>query len=239
MSSSEDEAAAAPARDDSSDYDDYGAAPASDDGSGASGSEGSDDGVDPARAAAASKDLERALRRARKAAEKKAKAGVVYVGRVPPGMTPASLKRELAEHGEVTKLYLQKEDKSVHRKRQRAARAHSGGRSRARGRYTEGWVEFASRKVAKRVTEALHGTRIGATKHATHADDLWSLKFLRKFTWEHLTEKMAYERKVEEVHQAIARDTRHHTEDGPAITPEQEKLLLGVELRHDQCGIVN
>ena len=34
------------------------------------------------------------------------------------------------------------------------------------------------------------------------------------------------ERKVEEVHQAIARDTRHRTGDGPAVTAEQERLLL-------------
>eukprot|EP01046_Picozoa_sp_COSAG06_P082270 COSAG06_NODE_29318_length_558_cov_7.583878_1_plen_68_part_10 len=34
------------------------------------------------------------------------------------------------------------------------------------------------------------------------------------------------ERKVDEVHQAITRDTRHRTGDGPAVTAAQEKLLL-------------
>ena len=34
------------------------------------------------------------------------------------------------------------------------------------------------------------------------------------------------ERKVDEVHRAITRDTRHHTGDGPAVTAEQERLLL-------------
>jgi ESF2/ABP1 family protein len=123
--------------------------------------------------------------------EKLKRRGVVYIARVPPRMTPTKLKTILSEFGEVTRIYLVEEDKSVRKKRRKL----TGNASK---RYTEGWIEFAKKSVAKNVALSLHNTPISNHKRNTHYGDLWCLKYLSKFKWSHLTEKVAYERRVRE-----------------------------------------
>jgi ESF2/ABP1 family protein len=57
-------------------------------------------------------------------------------------------------------------------------------------------VEYADKKVAKGVAKALHMQKIGGKKRSFYAEDVWTLKYLKHFTWSHLTEKKAYERRV-------------------------------------------
>jgi ESF2/ABP1 family protein len=89
-------------------------------------------------------------------------------------------------------VFCQEED-AAKRKRRRKANGGSGSK-----RYVEGWVEFADKKVAKRVAAALHQHPISTIKRNPHYGDLWNLKYLSKFQWSHLTEKVAYERRVRE-----------------------------------------
>jgi ESF2/ABP1 family protein len=117
--------------------------------------------------------------------------GVVYVARVPPRLTPTKLKALLSQFGEVTRVFLVEEDKVVRKRR----RKMSGNGSK---RYIEGWVEFASKQVAKHVAASLNTTPMSLTKRNVHYGDLWALKYLHKFKWSHLTEKVAYERRVRE-----------------------------------------
>lgn len=119
------------------------------------------------------------------------KRGVVYLSRVPPRMGPAKVKTLLSDFGVITRVYLVEEDKTVRKKRRKAG--GSGGK-----RYTEGWVEFESKKAAKLVGETLNMTRVTNHKGSIHYDDLWNIKYLRGFKWSHLTEKVAYERRVRE-----------------------------------------
>mmetsp|Transcript_22961 Transcript_22961/g.39310 ORF Transcript_22961/g.39310 Transcript_22961/m.39310 type:complete len:292 (+) Transcript_22961:97-972(+) len=119
------------------------------------------------------------------------KRGIVYLSRVPPRMGPAKVKTLLADFGTITRVYLVEEDKTVRKKRRKAG--GSGGK-----RYTEGWVEFESKKVAKLVGETLNMSRVTNHKGSIHYDDLWNIKYLRGFKWSHLTEKVAYERRVRE-----------------------------------------
>lgn len=123
--------------------------------------------------------------------EKLRRRGVIYIARIPPRMTPTKIKALLSQFGEVTRVYLVEEDKSV-RKRRRKMKGNGSKR------YTEGWVEFASRKVAKHVAASLNTTPISTQKRNVHCGDLWNLKYLSKFKWSHLTEKVAYERRVRE-----------------------------------------
>lgn len=120
------------------------------------------------------------------------KRGVVYISRIPPRMGPSKVKALLGEFGVVTRIYLEEEDKSVRKRRQKAS-GSSGGK-----RYTEGWVEYEDKRVAKRVATALNNTPITNHKRNVHFGDLWNLKYLSKFQWAHLTEKVAYERRVRE-----------------------------------------
>lgn len=105
-----------------------------------------------------------------------ARRGVVYLAHIPPRLNPAKVKQLLSQHGTVTRVYLQPADSKRHQQR-----------------YTEGWIEFADRKVARRVAAALHQTPM-----AKKSGDLWNLKYLKHFRWDLLTEKVAYERRVRE-----------------------------------------
>lgn len=53
-------------------------------------------------------------------------------------------------------------------------------------------------QIAKQVAASLNNTKIGGKKRGFYSEDIWNLKYLRKFTWSHLTEKKAYERRVRE-----------------------------------------
>jgi ESF2/ABP1 family protein len=117
--------------------------------------------------------------------------GIVYLSRVPPRMGPAKVKTLLSDFGDVTRVYLVEEDKSSRKRRRKAG--GSGSK-----RYIEGWIEFESKKVAKRVGETLNMSRITNHKGSVHYDDVWNIKYLRGFKWSHLTEKVAYERRVRE-----------------------------------------
>ncbi len=57
-----------------------------------------------------------------------------------------------------------------------------------KGSFTEAWVEFERKKVAKRVAAALNNTRIGGKKSDFFASDLWNIKYLHKFKWSDLTQ---------------------------------------------------
>jgi ESF2/ABP1 family protein len=157
--------------------------------------------------------------------ERLRKRGVLYIARIPPRMTPTKVKSLLSEFGEVTRVYLVEEDPTV-RKRRKKVNGGSGGK-----RYIEGWVEFASKKIAKHVAASLNTTPITNQKRNPHygkniysncivlycsisisltsfflhfallsfkKGDLWNIKYLPKFKWSHLTEKVAYERRVRE-----------------------------------------
>mmetsp|Transcript_18816 Transcript_18816/g.29146 ORF Transcript_18816/g.29146 Transcript_18816/m.29146 type:complete len:272 (+) Transcript_18816:65-880(+) len=119
------------------------------------------------------------------------KRGIVYIARIPPRMGPAKVKTLLSDFGEVTRVYLVEEDKAASKRRKKAGGSHGK-------RYIEGWVEFANKKVAKQVGEELNNTPISNKKRDKHYGEIWNVKYLRKFMWSHLTEKVAYERRVRE-----------------------------------------
>ncbi|BFZ62559.1 RNA-binding ATPase activator esf2 [Saitoella coloradoensis] len=126
-----------------------------------------------------SEDLEKA-RLARK------KSGVVYMSRIPPFMKPQKVKHLLQKFGPIGRIFLAPEDPKSYAKRVR----FGGNKKR---NFTEGWIEFKDKKVAKTVAETLNATGIGGKKGSYYHDDLWNLKYLPKFKWDHLTEQIAYE----------------------------------------------
>jgi ESF2/ABP1 family protein len=124
--------------------------------------------------------------------EENARKGVCYLGRMPPFLKPAKLRHLLSGFGtDVLRIYLAPEDKSL-----RARRLRAGGNKKQL--YGEGWVEFADKGIAKRIASSLNNTAIGGSKRSFYAYDLWNIKYLSKFKWDDLTEKIAYERKVRE-----------------------------------------
>ena len=120
--------------------------------------------------------------------------GIVFLSRIPPHLRPGKVRRLLEQHGEITNLYLAAADRT-------RAEKKKFGRGR---RFVEGWVECAEKKIAKRGAASLNNERMGKGSRDRHADDLWCIKYLRGFEWRHLTEKQAYDRKVEESRSRLA-----------------------------------
>lgn len=133
--------------------------------------------------------------------KKQRKLGIVYISRIPPGMTPAKVRHILSNFGELGRIYLQDSSKAGEKKRSSVAH------------YTEGWVEFASKKVAKAAAEMLNAQPIGGLAASNSkksgsgggsskmgktskrfADDVWTMKYLKGFKWHMLSEQMAQER---------------------------------------------
>lgn len=113
---------------------------------------------------------------------KETKPGIVYLSRLPPFMKPSKVRYIFSQFGEVGRLFLQPEglkmilnffnsftcwktcfeicgnfvflDESVRKKRKKF-----GGSGRKA--FTEGWVEFKDKKIAKKVASSLNNTNIG------------------------------------------------------------------------------
>ena len=113
-----------------------------------------------------------------------ARTGVVYISRVPPRLNPPKLRQLLSPYGcRILRVFLAPEPTADHTRR-----IKSGGSKKQL--FTEGWVEFEDKKVAKRVVGMLNAERMGAKKGDALYDDLWCIKYLPKFKWHHLTEQI-------------------------------------------------
>jgi ESF2/ABP1 family protein len=119
------------------------------------------------------------------------RAGVVYLSRIPPYMQPQKLRFMLEQYGETRRLFLTPEDAAIARKRKKMTK-------KSRKHFTEGWVEFADKKIAKAVASTLNNTSIGGKKAGFYHDDVWNIKYLKGFKWTHLTEQISYDKAVRE-----------------------------------------
>ncbi len=121
----------------------------------------------------------------------------MYLAHLPPGIKPAKVRHLLSAFGAIGRLYLAPEDPAAFKRR-----AASGGSRRLN--FTEGWVEFLDKRVARAAAAAAHntpmeGTGLGASKRDKYGGALWNVQYLRHFKWHHLTEKVAYERRLRAV----------------------------------------
>ncbi|GAB0098409.1 pre-rRNA-processing protein esf2-like [Sergentomyia squamirostris] len=120
--------------------------------------------------------------------EKKRKKGIIYISNIPRYMTVSIMKELLGEFGKIGRVYLQnnKKDGDDQAKKMK----------KSRRKYTEGWVEFESKKVAKLIALRLNGKPISTRKGSKFCDILWNLKFLSGFKWLHLSERLTFEKAV-------------------------------------------
>ena len=133
------------------------------------------------------------LRSLKRTKKKQQKRGIIYLSRIPPGMTPAKVRHIFSQFGEVGRIYLQPQ--------------HAASK-KSTSRYSEGWIEFLSKRVAKTTAEMLNAQPIGALGGAAHSsrrsssasvinrwkDDIWTMKYLKGFRWPMLMEQMTHER---------------------------------------------
>ncbi|PSC70758.1 Pre-rRNA-processing esf2 [Micractinium conductrix] len=123
--------------------------------------------------------------------EKDARRGVVYISRIPPHLKPQKLRQMLEQYAEIGRVYLAPEDPLLRKKRTK-----QGGNSGKN--FTEGWMEFEDKAKAKEVVAMLNGQQMGGKRRSAYYYDLWCLKYLPKFKWDHLTEEINYQKAVRE-----------------------------------------
>ena len=101
------------------------------------------------------------------------------------------LRQMLSKYGDLARIYLNPEDSKIAAKRKKY-------KKNKRVNYVEGWIEFADKKVARKVALLLNNNNMGGKKRSYYYDDIWNIKYLPKFKWNNLTEQLAYELKVKE-----------------------------------------
>lgn len=112
--------------------------------------------------------------------EKKYKYGIIYLSYIPDGLTVKVLREYMSQFGEVGRIYLEPEASNATSKRKK---------------YSEGWVEFKKKRTAKKVAEELNGTELNyGRKHSILTGQIWSIRYLHKFKWIHLTHQLEVDR---------------------------------------------
>ncbi|OXU28080.1 hypothetical protein TSAR_013022 [Trichomalopsis sarcophagae] len=98
--------------------------------------------------------------------EKKKKRGIIYLSTIPRYMNVIKIREIFSAYGEIGRVYLQLADSELEDKKKLKKKK----RKTPAKHFTEGWIEFESKKVAKFVAAT--------------------------FKWTHLSERLAYERAV-------------------------------------------
>lgn len=104
--------------------------------------------------------------------------GVLYMSRVPRGMTPSDVRTMLQPFGPIGRIYLAPADKRL-----------------KKSPFTEGWIEFERKRDAK-LAASLNTKPM--TFNRKFRDHLWTLKFLPGFRWSDLTAQMTYDNAIKE-----------------------------------------
>lgn len=115
----------------------------------------------------------------------KKKSGIIYLSTIPKYMNITKIREIFSTYGKIGRVYLQLAENSEAGKKRKAVKY-----------FTEGWVEFESKRVAKYVAATLNNTQISTRKKSKFFDVIWNIKYLPRFKWVHLSERLAYERAV-------------------------------------------
>ena len=124
--------------------------------------------------------------------KKSSRPGVIYLSSLPPYLKPSALRNLLTQRGfePINRLFLAPSSK-----------AKLTSKKNSRQLYSEGWIEFASHKTARRCAEGLNASPIGGKKGGFYHDDLWNIKYLRDMGWDELMAGVQNERREEEIRQ--------------------------------------
>ena len=116
--------------------------------------------------------------------EKIRRSGLIYISNIPLGMTVNSLRKLLNDYG-IERIYLVPLPEKI---------SDENGK-KIQG-YKEGWIEFEDKIFAKLCEYQLNGKPIGGNKKCPYKDDLWTIKYLHKFKWHNLMEKINFDKNV-------------------------------------------
>ncbi|GKV07839.1 hypothetical protein SLEP1_g19551 [Rubroshorea leprosula] len=168
------------------------------------------------------KKKERLLKKAAEADNR----GVCYLSRIPPHMDHVKLRQILSQYGEILRIYLTPSGRTP---QVNGKRPSSGGSQEQE--FSEGWVEFARKGIAKRVANMLNGEQIGGRKRSSFYYDLWNIKYLSKFKWDDLTEEIAYKSAIREQKLALEISAAKRERDFYLNKVDQSRAQSAIEER--------
>ena len=104
--------------------------------------------------------------------------------------------------------------------------------------FTEGWVEFTSKRVAREIAATLNNTQVGGKRRSPWYSDIWNIKYLPRFTWGLLNERLAYERAIHKSRlrtevAIVKRETEHF-----ARSVKQAKREKKLKSKNSKDGIM-
>merc|ERR1739838_675975 len=117
---------------------------------------------------------------------KRRKPGIIYLSSIPPNMDVSQIRQYFSEYGQLNRVFLQSLSKDKMK-----------GKSKKKGlKFTEGWIEFKSKRKAKMAFGTLNSKNVGGKKSNPDYDVLWNIKYLPRFKWAYLRQRLEYEREV-------------------------------------------
>lgn len=155
--------------------------------------------------------------------KEKDRTGVVFISRIPPAMTPSTLRQYLSPFGNIGRVYLAPDDRKAAHLKKLSKKAKKA--LRPKSAFTEGWVEFLNKKDAKTAALALNGRPYGGKRGSRFREDLWCIRYLgSNFKWSTLTERISYENAVRE--QKMREEISHARRENKAFLGQVEKARV-------------
>ncbi|ETN65611.1 hypothetical protein AND_002621 [Anopheles darlingi] len=105
-------------------------------------------------------------------------------------MNVTILRELLQPMANVGRIYMQPECKGANTKK----RTVLGKRTVLN--YTEAWVEFSKKREARLLAKHLNAQPISTSRKSVFCDILWNMKYLPRYTWVQLSERLSYEKAV-------------------------------------------
>ncbi|KMZ08887.1 pre-rRNA-processing protein esf2 [Drosophila simulans] len=110
--------------------------------------------------------------------EKMHKMGVITISNVPKDMSDMRLYKIMQMHSLIGRVYVQPKELSSFK---------------TNNNQRKGWVEFISKSGAKKIARELNNKPITRNISSPFYGLLWNMKFLPRFKWFHLHDRMEYE----------------------------------------------
>ncbi|EGV61922.1 RNA-binding ATPase activator esf2 [Yamadazyma tenuis] len=150
------------------------------------------------------------------------KTGVCYLSSIPPYMKPSKLRSILSRFGKIDRLFLKPEDQKSYKRRVK----YGGNKKR---NYTEGWVEFLSKKDAKLCVDTMNGNIIGGKKTSYYYDDILNIKYLKNFKWMDLTQQISRENEIKQSKLALELSQQQKLNKTFVNNLDQSKMIKNIK----------
>lgn len=114
--------------------------------------------------------------------KKKPTPGVIYLSRIPTKMNVTIIRSFLDKFAPTGRIYLQLSSKhllfveSEFQLRCRSLEGDEKGKKERGPKYTEGWVEFKSKRDAKLIAKRLNNQQVGGRRRTPWHEDIWNIK---------------------------------------------------------------